>query len=259
MITADQWADHASSAGADEKTAQAVSDAKASRRLWCRVVQEAIEDFLSVHTDNRIREKGRTWLFDQAEDDDFREVCKMAGLAPDQIREGVRRLAQEKELSCDLPNIAKPKCHNETVSDELKIDPEEHRQGGDAMSKSGEVKDLEKEKVKECFEHGYSLRETSRIVGVAVGTAKQYLGELEAARREPFKCTCGLVLTHNGRCAARRARYDKAKPAVKKDRSRKEPVATGDEIINLLDEEIGKIEQELANLRRAREIIFGRQ
>ena len=252
--TATWWPSYVSSAGTDEKAARAAHDALASRRLWCQVIQEAVEDFLSVHKGIRIRESARRWLFDPGEDDDFREVCRLAGIDPEIIREGVRQAAQERELSCDLPNITKPKCSNKP-----KTDPREQRQEGDAMKKSNE--ELKKEKIKECLEQGYSIRETSRTVGGAMDTVKKVLTELEVAKGEKLKCTCGLALTHNGRCADRRRRYNAPKNIVKQYRPAGKDTAPAAVKVGIksLDEEIEKIEDDLASLKKAREIILGRQ
>lgn len=125
-ITVDRWREPDQSSAGDDRIVRDLLDAKASRALWVTVVGKAIEDFIGGRDSksyrisrDRIRESARLWLFDRAGDEDFRLVCGMAGLRPEQIRAGVRRLAEAKGLKCDYANISTetgppPRLHNAT-------------------------------------------------------------------------------------------------------------------------------------------------
>ena len=59
-----------------------------------------------------------------------------------------------------------------------------------------------KEKIEAFLREGRGIREVSRLTGAASNTVAGVLKSIPGG--EDLKCKCGLLLTHRGRCTARR-------------------------------------------------------
>lgn len=74
----------------------------ASRRLWCAVILNAIDDAKSTATSARTQDdarKARVWLTVPSRD--FDEVCYLAGLDPNAVRQRARVMFP----AIDLPGV----------------------------------------------------------------------------------------------------------------------------------------------------------
>lgn len=67
------------------------------RALWLAVVMTAVDD-LSGGKKADVYEEARAWVFDAAFASDFEEVCTLAGLDPEAVRD---------MLAARLPKLAK--------------------------------------------------------------------------------------------------------------------------------------------------------
>jgi hypothetical protein len=84
-----------------------------SRRLWCAVILQALDDAVSQGQDTESRESARKWLTNPSKD--FDRACHLAGLEPCRVRTSAK--AKIADADAGTPSVKaprKPSCRPKT-------------------------------------------------------------------------------------------------------------------------------------------------